>query len=320
MMFTCLSACQEEAQTLLSLFLQSRLFLTLVILCACSILYILICPYFCLSLCWLGCRHPEEQEGVLPAGPGAAQFEGYISVPDGKPLARVPCRQCAVVSSSGQMLGSRSGKEIDEKECVLRMNQAPTQGYEEDVGGRSTIRVVSHTSIPLLLRNQSYFFKQSRDTIYVIWGPTRLMSREKVGLVYRTLLKVKEMYPSLHLYTLTDQMMVHCDELFLLETGKNRMKSGSFLSTGWFTMVLAMELCEQIFVFGMVSENYCRDRIQPTVPYHYFEKGELDECKMYLTHERAPHGGHRFITEKAVFSRWAKKRNIVFTHPSWPDG
>ncbi|XP_028571282.2 alpha-N-acetyl-neuraminyl-2,3-beta-galactosyl-1,3-N-acetyl-galactosaminide alpha-2,6-sialyltransferase isoform X3 [Podarcis muralis] len=229
---------------------KSQLFLTLVILCACSILYILICPYFCLSLCWLGCRHPEEQEGVLPAGPGAAQFEGYISVPDGK----------------------------------------------------------------------SYFFKQSRDTIYVIWGPTRLMSREKVGLVYRTLLKVKEMYPSLHLYTLTDQMMVHCDELFLLETGKNRMKSGSFLSTGWFTMVLAMELCEQIFVFGMVSENYCRDRSQPTVPYHYFEKGELDECKMYLTHERAPHGGHRFITEKAVFSRWAKKRNIVFTHPSWPDG
>ncbi|KAH0615556.1 hypothetical protein JD844_004987 [Phrynosoma platyrhinos] len=189
------------------------------------------------------------------------------------------------------MLGSHSGKEIDEKECVLRMNQAPTQGYEEDVGGRSTFRVVSHTSIPLLLRNQSYFFKQSRDTIYVIWGPTRLMNREKIGLVYRTLLKVKEM-----------------------------MKSGSFLSTGWFTMVLAMELCEQIFVFGMVSESYCRNQSQPAVPYHYFEKGRLDECKMYLAHERAPRGGHRFITEKAVFSRWAKKRNIVFTHPSWPDG
>lgn len=53
------------------------------------------------------------------------------------------------------------------------------------------------------------------------------------------------------------------------------------------------------------------------MPYHYFEKGRLDECQMYLAHERAPRSAHRFITEKAVFSRWAKKRPIVFAHPSW---
>ncbi|XP_070811954.1 alpha-N-acetyl-neuraminyl-2,3-beta-galactosyl-1,3-N-acetyl-galactosaminide alpha-2,6-sialyltransferase [Pituophis catenifer annectens] len=298
----------------------SRLFFTLVVLCACGILYFLLCPRLCNSLCWLRCQPREGKEDRLAQSLRTARFEGYISVPDGKPLAQVPCRQCAVVSSSGQMLGSRSGKEIDAKDCVLRMNQAPTQGYEEDVGSRSTLRVVSHTSIPLLLRNQSYFFKQSCDTTYIIWGPPRLMSREKIGLVYRTLAKIKEMYPAVRLYTLTEQTMARCDELFQLETGKNRMKSGSFLSTGWFTMVLAMELCEQIFVFGMVSENHCKDKNQPPVPYHYFEKGRLDECRMYQAHERAARGGHRFITEKAVFSRWAKKRNIIFTHPSWSDG
>uniref|UniRef100_A0A6J0TSA4 Alpha-N-acetyl-neuraminyl-2,3-beta-galactosyl-1, 3-N-acetyl-galactosaminide alpha-2,6-sialyltransferase isoform X1 n=2 Tax=Pogona vitticeps TaxID=103695 RepID=A0A6J0TSA4_9SAUR len=300
-----------------------RFFFILVVLCAGPILYVLLCPHLCVSLCWQSsCRHAEERARRWPAASdsGVARFDGYISVPDGKPLARALCRQCAVVSSSGQMLGSCSGKEIDAQECVLRMNQAPTRGYEADVGSRSTIRVVSHTSIPLLLRNQSYFFKQSRDTLYVVWGPSRLMNREKVGLVYRTLLKVKEMYPSLHLYTLTDRMMAHSDELFQLETGKDRMKSGSFLSTGWFTMVLAMELCERIVVYGMVSESYCRNQSQPPVPYHYFEKGKMDECKMYLAHERAPRGGHRFITEKAVFSRWAKKKDIVFTHPSWLDG
>nr|XP_025033858.1 alpha-N-acetyl-neuraminyl-2,3-beta-galactosyl-1,3-N-acetyl-galactosaminide alpha-2,6-sialyltransferase isoform X2 [Pelodiscus sinensis] len=179
------------------------------------------------------------------------------------------------------MLGSRLGKEIDQMECVLRMNQAPTSGYEEDVGTKSSIRVVSHTSIPLLLRNQSYFFKQSRDTIYVIWGPMKKMSREKVGMTYRTLREVKEMYPSLQIYTLTERMMAYCDEVFQNETGRNREKN------------------------------------LPTVPYHYFEKGKMDECRMYLTHERAHRGGHRFITEKAVFSNWAKRRKIVFTHPSW---
>ncbi|XP_032088287.1 alpha-N-acetyl-neuraminyl-2,3-beta-galactosyl-1,3-N-acetyl-galactosaminide alpha-2,6-sialyltransferase [Thamnophis elegans] len=297
-----------------------RLFFTLVVLSACSIAYFLLCPRLCSSLCWLSCQPREGKEGRLAQSFKTARFEGYISVPDGKPLVQVPCRQCAIVSSSGQMLGSRSGTEIDAKECVLRMNQAPTQGYEEDVGSRSTLRVVSHTSIPLLLRNHSYFFKQSCDTTYIIWGPPRLMSHEKTGLVYRTLVKIKEMYPALHLYTLTEKTMARCDELFQQETGKNRMKSGSFLSTGWFTMVLAMELCEQIFVFGMVSENHCKEKNQPAVPYHYFEKGRLDECRMYQAHERAARGGHRFITEKAIFSRWAKKRNIVFTHPSWSDG
>lgn len=37
-----------------------------------------------------------------------------------------------------------------------------------------------------------------------------------------------------------------------------RRQSGSFLSTGWFTMILALELCEEIVVYGMVSDNYCR--------------------------------------------------------------
>lgn len=82
-------------------------------------------------------------------------------------------------------------------------------------------------------------------------------------------------------------------------------------------MILALELCEEIVVYGMVSDSYCREEHHPSVPYHYFEKGRLDECQMYLAHERAPRSAHRFITEKAVFSRWAKKRPIVFAHPSW---
>ncbi|NXA51427.1 SIA7D sialyltransferase, partial [Nothocercus julius] len=263
-----------------------------------------------------------------------------------QPLERAPCRRCALVSSSGQMLGARLGKAIDSEECVLRMNHAPTRGYEEDVGTRCTLRVVSHTSVPLLLRNQPYFFEQSRETIYVVWGPPKKMSREQVGPTYQALLKVMEKYPGLQIYTFSDQKMAYCDEVFQNETGKNRyggsqqaraapwvwpevssagavlgrMKSGSFLSTGWFTMILAMELCEQILVFGMVNDRYCREEEHPSVPYHYFEKGPLDECRTYVAHERAPRAGHRFITEKAVFSRWAKKKNIIFTHPSWAGG
>lgn len=104
------------------------------------------------------------------------------------------------------------------------MNHAPTVGYEEDVGARSTIRVVSHTSVPLLLRNQPYFFQQSQETLYIIWGPAKKMNREKVGTTYQALLNVMETYPHLQIYTLTEEKMAYCDDIFQNETGKNRYR------------------------------------------------------------------------------------------------
>lgn len=159
--------------------------------------------------------------------------------------------------------------------------------------------------------------KQARDTVYVVWGQGRHMDRTLGGRTYRTLLQLTQMYPGLRVFTFTERMMAYCDQVFQDETGKNRRQSGSFLSTGWFTMILALELCEEIVVYGMVSDSYCREGGHRSVPYHYFEKGRLDECQMYLAHERAPRSAHRFLTEKAVFSRWAKQRHIVFAHPSW---
>lgn len=37
-----------------------------------------------------------------------------------------------------------------------------------------------------------------------------------------------------------------------------REKSRSWLSTGWFTMGIAVELCDTVHVYGMVPPNYCR--------------------------------------------------------------
>lgn len=37
-----------------------------------------------------------------------------------------------------------------------------------------------------------------------------------------------------------------------------RMKTGAFLSTGFFTMILAIDMCDSIHVYGMVDDSYCR--------------------------------------------------------------
>ena len=47
------------------------------------------------------------------------------------------------MGNSGVLRGSRHGKAIDAHEAVFRTNMAPTVGYEDDVGGRTTFDFVN---------------------------------------------------------------------------------------------------------------------------------------------------------------------------------
>ncbi|XP_069863417.1 alpha-N-acetylgalactosaminide alpha-2,6-sialyltransferase 3 isoform X3 [Dipodomys merriami] len=146
---------------------------------------------------------------------------GYINVRTQEPL-QLDCDLCAIVSNSGQMVGQKVGSEIDQSSCIWRMNNAPTKGYEEDVGHMTMIRVVSHTSVPLLLKNPDYFFKEANTTIYVIWGPFRNMRKDGNGIVYNMLKKTVDVYPNAQIYVTTEKRMSYCDGMFKKETGKDR--------------------------------------------------------------------------------------------------
>uniref|UniRef100_A0A8C2DG98 alpha-N-acetylneuraminyl-2,3-beta-galactosyl-1,3-N-acetylgalactosaminide6-alpha-sialyltransferase n=1 Tax=Cyprinus carpio TaxID=7962 RepID=A0A8C2DG98_CYPCA len=251
-----------------------------------------------------------------PPHKGFKPHPGYLSVPDQEPL-KLHCEVCSIVSSSGQMLGREAGAEIDQSSCIWRMNSAPTRGFERDVGHRTDLRVVSHTSVPLLIQKPQHFFGQGNETIYVVWGPLRNMRQDGKGIVYNMLRQAVENYPHVRIYVTTEDRMNYCDTVFKKETGKDRIQSGSYLSTGWFTLILAMDMCKEIRVYGMINDTYCKSEGYRKVPYHYYEAGSRDECAEYLLHESAPYGGHRFITEKAVFAKWAKTHPIKFFSPEW---
>uniref|UniRef100_A0A673W084 ST6 N-acetylgalactosaminide alpha-2,6-sialyltransferase 5 n=1 Tax=Salmo trutta TaxID=8032 RepID=A0A673W084_SALTR len=221
---------------------------------------------------------------------------------------KMHCRSCALVTSSGHLMGGGRGEEIDRAECVIRMNDAPTAlGYGRDVGRRTSLRVIAHSSMQRVL---NITFSSLQDTVFIFWGPSSYMRRDGKGLVYNNLRLMNQVLPKLKVYMISRQKMLQFDELFKKETGKDRRISNSWLSTGWFTMTIAMELCDRINVYGMPQPP------SSPSPYHYYEPLGPEECAMYISHERDRSGSHhRFITEKRVFTSWARTFNIHFYQP-----
>ncbi|XP_041666686.1 alpha-N-acetyl-neuraminyl-2,3-beta-galactosyl-1,3-N-acetyl-galactosaminide alpha-2,6-sialyltransferase isoform X2 [Cheilinus undulatus] len=268
-------------------------------------------------LYWFG--YVLSKDDGTPAERKSFVLRGYKRVSPGRmdQLLDMHCSGCALVSSSGHMLGAGAGAEIDQTGCVIRMNTAPTRGFEKDVGRRTSVRVVAHSSVLQLIKKEKLFFQDPTNTTYIFWGPERNMRQDGKGWIFNAILKMAKKYPNVTMYALTKEKVQRCDDVFQNETGKNRLKSGAYLSTGFFTMILAMEMCDSIYVYGMVNDNYCSQANQRSVPYHYYEKSRSNECKMYKFHEHFRHGGHRFITEKAIYARWATRHKIEFKYPSW---
>ncbi|XP_022074965.1 alpha-N-acetyl-neuraminyl-2,3-beta-galactosyl-1,3-N-acetyl-galactosaminide alpha-2,6-sialyltransferase [Acanthochromis polyacanthus] len=304
---SCMSRCSVHVRMCTAALL---LFVRPLQMCRCLCLLSLTLPL----LLWFAITRDDVSPAALSSG-----LRGYrrISPFRMEQFLDKHCNQCALVSSSGQMLGAAAGEEIDRIGCVIRMNNAPTRGFEEDIGSRTSVRVVSHTSVPLLVKNERYYFQESADTVYIFWGPERNMRQDGKGRIYNVLLKMATTYPHARIYAVTRDKVQYCDSVFQNETGKNRMKTGAFLSTGFFTMILALEMCDTIHVYGMIDDNYCSRANHSVVPYHYYEQNRIDECRMYKVHEHTKRGGHRFITEKAIYARWATRHKMDFKHPSW---
>lgn len=53
-------------------------------------------------------------------------------------------RSVAIVGSSGTLTGTGLGRTIDSFKEVIRFNRAPTNGFENDVGSKTTLRVVNN--------------------------------------------------------------------------------------------------------------------------------------------------------------------------------
>ncbi|XP_056459756.1 alpha-N-acetylgalactosaminide alpha-2,6-sialyltransferase 5b isoform X1 [Gadus chalcogrammus] len=145
-------------------------------------------------------------------------LRGYKSFVDQKPL-KMHCSSCSLVSSSGQLTGGRRGEEIDRAQCVIRMNDAPSAHFQRDVGRRTDLRVVAHSSLTRVLSRRQELLNASQDTVFIFWGPSSSMRRDGKGTMFNSLKLVKRLLPRHKLYVVSQRKMLSLDELFKNETG-----------------------------------------------------------------------------------------------------
>ncbi|KAI1278409.1 Beta-galactoside alpha-2,6-sialyltransferase 2 [Halotydeus destructor] len=82
---------------------------------------------------------------------------------------RATQRTCALVTSAGSLKGAKLGPEIDSHDLIVRFNNAPTEGFEEDVGARTTVRILNSKVLSSKTFNVS--LPMYKNSVLVLWDP-----------------------------------------------------------------------------------------------------------------------------------------------------
>lgn len=144
---------------------------------------------------------------------------------------------CAVVGASRNLLESRYGDLIDAHDLVIRINRAPTDDFDSDVGTRTT----HHVMWPRPLEEDQY----DRDA-YLLMTP---IATNTPHVFERILELVVESWD----WNLDKVRIVHPEFVkYLHENWTEERKQ--YPSTGFIALMLALHVCDEVDVFGFGAD------------------------------------------------------------------
>ncbi|XP_062393618.1 CMP-N-acetylneuraminate-beta-galactosamide-alpha-2,3-sialyltransferase 1-like isoform X2 [Sardina pilchardus] len=150
------------------------------------------------------------------------------------------CRVCSVVGNSGNLRNSHYGPLIDASDFVIRTNKGPTKNFEQDVGSKTTHRIVYPES--------AVDVENSTHLVLVAFKPLDLEWLINVFTTHRvrhTYVRVKStiIANTSLVMVVNPSFMQYVHEAWLKGNGHQP-------STGFLAVVLALHICDQVRVFG----------------------------------------------------------------------
>ncbi|KAG7463408.1 hypothetical protein MATL_G00176310, partial [Megalops atlanticus] len=188
---------------------------------------------------------------------------------------------CAVVTSAGAILNSLLGREIDSHEAVLRFNAAPTQRYANDVGNKTTIRIINSQ----ILANPSHHFNTSslyKDIALVAWDPAPYaVDLEKWYKspdynLFNPYIQHRQKNPSQPFYILHPKFIWQLWDFIQEHTQETIQPNPP--SSGFIGIILMMALCREVDVYEYIPS------MRQTDLCHYHERYYDAACTLGAYH------------------------------------
>ncbi|KAF6101253.1 ST3 beta-galactoside alpha-2,3-sialyltransferase 1 [Phyllostomus discolor] len=155
------------------------------------------------------------------------------------------CRRCAVVGNSGNLRGSEYGSQIDGHDFVLRMNKAPTAGFEVDVGSKTTHHLMYPESFRELAHNVSMVLVPFKilDLEWVVSATTTgTISHTYVPVPAK--IKVKK-----------DQILIYHPAFMKYVFDSWLQGHGRYPSTGILSVIFSLHVCDEVDLYGFGADS-----------------------------------------------------------------
>lgn len=169
-------------------------------------------------------------------------------------LKKMSWDSCAIVGNGGGLKFSKYGQDIDGHDVVIRMNQAPTIGYEEYVGSKTTIRLLNRLwSVNYALRYKFNMYKLQLEP-----GVSLISSRgEDLAQNYLRLTKaMKALKRDTSVYVLNYKTVAYTRQALaayrncLGAAGFSKFEGGGVPSSGLVAIMALKEVCRKVNVYG----------------------------------------------------------------------
>ncbi|KAM4526264.1 alpha-N-acetylgalactosaminide alpha-2,6-sialyltransferase 2 [Fundulus diaphanus] len=205
------------------------------------------------------------------------------------------CSHCAVVGNGGILKGSKKGKEIDGHHYVFRTNGAVIQGFEEDVGSRTTHYTFSTNTLMNSMRSYGsagyhgppvspetrYVFLPDHDRDYLLMkaaathtpverGPERGKDPTRYFGKDVSAEKLKMYHPDFIRYLR--------NRFLRSNILKSRYKDIYRPSTGAAMLLAALHTCDQVSAYGFMTPDYQK------YSDHYYDK-TYHKVAFYANHD-----------------------------------
>ncbi|KAL7868434.1 hypothetical protein SRHO_G00098180 [Serrasalmus rhombeus] len=156
------------------------------------------------------------------------------------------CRTCSVVGNSGNLRSSGYGPLIDAGDFIIRINQAPTQGFEQDVGYKTTHHVMYPESAIDLQDNSTSLLLVPFKTLDLEWLISTLTTGKVTYTYMPVMSRIKANRNKVLVYSPTFLKYVH--ETWLDGHGR-------YPSTGFLSLIFAVHVCDKVNAFGFGADQ-----------------------------------------------------------------